>query len=121
MCHLGTPTCLSRPCGNWLSTKVELLDSLAADYRTYISELSELELSNHKLAGQISKSSEYIGEHVLWIRSTGPIGTDYLRKAAGGAIALAQLGPWFEVAKCCGLDVLRRPMIAMSVCSSWWR
>ena len=98
-----------------LKTKVDLLESLAADYRTYLSELGELELDNNKLNSQITKSSNYIGEHVLWIRSTGPIGTEVVVDAARGAVTFSDPAPWIAMAKHCGLDMLQRPLIALGV------
>lgn len=98
-----------------LTTKVDLLDSLAADYQTFLTELSELELSNNNLSKQIKKSSNYIGEHVLWIRSSKPIWTDDVTNAARGALSLAAPEPWVQIAKHCGLDMLQRPLIALCV------
>lgn len=98
-----------------LDTKQELLGSLATDYETYLDKLSDLEISNSKLAEQIKQSSSYINEHVLWIRSADPLWTNDIGAAAEGAIALASPESWLAVAKHCGLDTIQRPLPACGV------
>ena len=71
-------------------TKLDLLGSLIIDHETYLDDLSELEVSNGKLADQIEKTWNYIGEHVLWIRSADPLWMDELSDLASGVGAVVR-------------------------------
>ncbi len=98
-----------------LTSKRDVLDKLVNDYDTYLGDLSELEVGNRGLIDQVRVFSDYIDEHVLWIRSSDRIGLDTFSQARDGFVEAAQLGPWIELAKTCGIDAVRRPMMVMAV------
>lgn len=98
-----------------VQTKLLLLTSLDNDYETYLEDLSELEVSNRKLIVGIDHSLNYIGEHVLWIRSDDALGLNDVKDAAKGLAFLAAPEHWISLTKHCGVDALRRPLFAFIV------
>ena len=106
---------LAQAASDLVKTRIELLTSLDADYEIYLEDLSRLEIDNGKLSEQINKSLNFIGEHVLWIRSSEPIGWDDLTHAGQGLVALVAPDRWLELAQHCGVDTLRRPLTAILV------
>jgi len=113
--NIGANKPLEQVVRDLLKTKLELLDSLATDYESYLDDLSDLEVSNGKLADEIQKSSNYINELVLWIRSANMLWVDDLGRAVEGSLAVIAPEPWVEVGKHCGLDTVKRPLPALGV------
>ncbi len=56
-----------------LSTQRDLLDALKKDYASYSKHLEDLIVAQSTLISKAQKVGEFIGEHVLWIRSAEPI------------------------------------------------
>jgi potassium efflux system protein len=98
-----------------LEKKRDLLDRLTNDYDTHLSELSELEVENRKLMTSSQEFADYIGEHVLWIRSCEPLRLGVAADAAKGVLRIVNPRCWLEVANTCGFDALRQPLVAVGV------
>ena len=92
-----------------LEKKRDLLDELINGYDQYLTKLSELEIGSHKLVAKTEEFAGYIDERVLWVRSADALGPGCVTDAAGGLLGLAQPGPWIELSRQCGLDVIRQP------------
>jgi len=56
-----------------IASRSDLLDKNIAANRTYLSQLSEIELLYTNLVGTVQDFSNYLQEHLLWMRSTPPV------------------------------------------------
>jgi potassium efflux system protein len=86
------------------------IDTLAAEYDAYFESLAELDAIQRQIAEQSHDYAGFIGERILWIRSTAPL-TE--RPLAGLSESLARLtspDAWLGVGKALWLDVLRHPL-----------
>jgi len=99
-----------------LESKSALLASLTADYETYLDDLSDLEISNRQLIEQVEESSDYIKEHVLWIRSADTLWVDDMAHAAHGVAAIAAPNQWVDLANQCGQELNGHRGLALIVC-----
>lgn len=100
---------------NLVKTKSVLLENLASDYESYLDDLSELEIAHKQLARQIQKSLDYIGEHVLWIRSSGTLWANDITDAGSAILALSAPEQWMAIVGQFGADTVRKPMTGLSV------
>ncbi len=107
---------LERMARELLLKKSELILSLTADYEIYLDDLSDLEIGNRKLASAVVQSSDYIGEHILWIQSTDPLSTVHLRHAAQGLKAVASPILWAGVGHHVRRTLMTRPVRSLTVC-----
>lgn len=79
-----------------LQRQRETLDGLLHDHDIYLDELSDLEVNTRRLVSQSEEFGNYIGERILWIRSTEPLSVKSLADAGDGLQKLATPQPWTE-------------------------
>ena len=82
-----------------LNSRVDLLDKIIAANRSYLSQLSEIELLYTNLLNTVEGFSDYLGEHLLWMRSTPLIHTQDLRRLPGEIRILLAPERWLEVGR----------------------
>jgi potassium efflux system protein len=90
--------------------KRELLDKTIDDHNAYIKELSELEFSSRKLLEQTEQFTAFIDQHVLWIRSSEPLGHQDVRRAAMGLSNLFDARLWVSLGQKTFTGLWRRPL-----------
>ncbi len=98
-----------------LESKRDLLDRLDAEFDAYLNGLSELEISNRALIGEVRRMSAFIDEHVLWIRSADMLHATDFRRAIQGLLLLSQPALWVDLAASTGIDTFKQPVMAISV------
>lgn len=79
-----------------LQSRREFLQALGQDYENYLSDLSQLNSSESRLVRTAEAITSYIGERILWIRSSEPISD----KTISGAV---DAFTWFVDAERWGL------------------
>ncbi|QDU61487.1 Mechanosensitive channel MscK precursor [Planctomycetes bacterium Pan216] len=65
---------ISREARRLLESQRKFLDELIGDYDTYFTTLVELDTAERALVEETQTSDEFISRHILWIRSTAPLG-----------------------------------------------
>ena len=90
-----------------------LLDSLIRDKNSYIKKLSSLEVDYREQLKLNAEIKEYVGGHVLWIRSDDPVGPRDINQAISGFAKIVQPNQWLELTQLCGLTVFRNPFIML--------
>ncbi|MBN2291471.1 MAG: mechanosensitive ion channel [Pirellulales bacterium] len=98
-----------------LEKKRDLLDKLINTHDQYLTELSELEISNRKLVAKIEEVTSYVEERVLWVRSAEILAPNSVADTAKGLMSLARPSSWIELSKLCGVGVIRQPRIIFLV------
>ena len=111
----SSATYLEQAARQLLQSQRDLLDKLDNDYDAYLSELSELELSNQSLISETRKFNDFIDEHVLWIRSAERLKSLDSKHVVAGILELTKPAAWIGLAKTSGIDTFQRPMMAMAV------
>ncbi len=106
------PDYVQRMVVDLLQSKRELLDRLINDHDFQLRSLSEIEIINDSLDDRTRLFAEYINEHVLWIRSTEPLGLADLRSCLGAIGMLSNPQNWLGVVRQLGTDALRQPIYA---------
>ncbi len=97
--------------------RLELLDKADADQDTLLRKWNELELVNQAVESQVAEFREYLNQRVLWIRSADAMSSTDLRAASSGFLTLLNPAHWTEVIRVgCG-DLLRRPVMGVSLIS----
>ena len=61
-----------------LTSQVELLGKLSATDTAYLRALGDFDFAKQQMLAQTNKYAGYLDEHLLWVRSSAPINTDYL-------------------------------------------
>lgn len=89
--------------------KRDLLDKTICDHNDYIEALSELEFSCQSLLEQTEQFTTFIDQHVLWIRSSEPLGQQDLQRAAIGCSNLFNASLWLTLGEKTLAGLWRRP------------
>lgn len=92
-----------------LQNRRDLLDTLTAAYERYIRELASLLAADKKLFDEIDRESDYIDEHILWVRSTQRLDTSDLSAAREGLVWLAGPERWGGVGRQVLTGMVARP------------
>jgi potassium efflux system protein len=80
-----------------LKAQRDHLDALIRNYNSYFDLLIDLDNAQQQLIRQADDYHNYVGERVLWIRSTGVPGADTLRHAWAAILWLGHLQNWSTV------------------------
>ncbi|MEX1095667.1 MAG: mechanosensitive ion channel domain-containing protein [Planctomycetales bacterium] len=89
-----------------------LLDSQIADGNTYFNKLVDLSGLEQELAAQTEEYRALIDEHILWVRSTEPLGAPHLRAASEAIAWLADGGNWSDAGHSLWMSVASDPLVA---------
>ena len=90
--------------------KRDLLDKTIGDHNDYIEALSELDFSCQTLLDQTEQFTTFIDQHVLWIRSSEPLGHQDLRRAAIGCSNLFNAQLWISLGEKTLAGLWQRPL-----------
>jgi hypothetical protein len=82
-----------------LEKKRDLLDTLTGGFADYLTELSELEVSNRRLVSDIREFASYIDERVLWVRSADVLHPGDVADVVKCAGSMVRPEPWIELSK----------------------
>ena len=107
-----------------LSTRQQLLDALTADYRTHFNKLVNLSATEKQLVGDARDFLILIDQHILWIRSTAPLGERHLHAAARAARWLANPRAWGQTGETLLKSLVEDPAVlclaALFFGGFWW-
>jgi small-conductance mechanosensitive channel len=92
-----------------------IVNQLIDDYNDYIEILIELDAVEQQLIDTTDEYSNYIGERVLWIRSTHPLGRRDLRPAFDAAALIGSPTAWMKAGQSLGYDIRLNWMTSATV------
>ncbi|HUG90840.1 MAG TPA: mechanosensitive ion channel domain-containing protein [Planctomycetaceae bacterium] len=109
-----------------LARRQQLVDALTTDYRTYFNRLVNLGARDKQLLADAREFLVLIDKHVLWIRSTAPVGEKHLLAAARALRWLADPREWAHTGEVLAQSLLDDPAglcLAVIVFGGvwWWR
>lgn len=82
-----------------LTDQIKLLDDLATDTNTLLKNLGELDKEERQLVDQVRACTEYIDEHIFWVRGAAPLHSGDLPKMWAGLQWLADPDHWTDVGR----------------------
>ena len=95
-----------------LGTKRDVLDQLLKDFDSYLESLSKLEVTGREVLQLRQQLSGFVDEHVLWIRSTRPLGIAFVRELPSAASALISPEPWRSDARSWWSGITNQPLLS---------
>lgn len=94
-----------------LSAQREVLGSLTQNLTNLLSTLVALDSAERQLIDEVDRQTDYIAEHVLWVRSTTAISVSDVSTASTAISRLAQSSPVRGAWQALLLDMLRSPAL----------
>ncbi len=94
-----------------LETETRHLDALNKDYNDLLDKLLELDKDEKQLIEKTNDYSQFIGEHVLWIRSSEPLWKQPFRDFQSALGELFQANDWANVLSTLGQDFWDSPAV----------
>ncbi len=91
-----------------LDKRRDLLEKAITTDDAYLRALGELDFAEQRLAATVGAFDKFLAEHLLWIRTTPPIGLDALLALPDDVVRLVSPVDWLEV-----VDILL-PQVAAS-------
>ena len=99
----------------------EELEQLAADRRDlleksieaqerYIRSLTELDFKEHKFIETVEAFDGFLGERLLWVRSSPPLNAEHLLAMPDEFLELLSLRDWLDTAATLASELLRMPL-----------
>ena len=82
-----------------LLSQRDTLTELHRIYGRYISQLTALDVAERQLITEAEKFTQFIGEHLIWIRSTPPVALADVARFPAAVIWLVSPGGWLQVSK----------------------
>nr|WP_320012323.1 mechanosensitive ion channel domain-containing protein [uncultured Desulfobulbus sp.] len=98
-----------------IASRSNLLDKIIAANRTYLSQLSEIELLYTNLLGTVKDFSNYLQEHLLWMRSTPPVNLKGLAELPQEMQNMFAIDRWIKVGHVLVHKVLVAPVFLLVV------
>ncbi len=104
-----------------LNNQKELLHKLSAAETAYLRTLGDLDFANQQLISQSTKFAGFLDERLLWVRSSAPVNTDFLRGLLDSARWLLSPQNWLALIKDTANIALQNPFLTfILVAVSLW-
>lgn len=94
-----------------LKTKRDYLDALIGDKNTYLDKVADLATAEQQLIDETEYCARYIDERVLWIASSGPLGSGDVRNTVEAAWWLAGPEAWYDLGRTLLADAEKNPAL----------
>ena len=91
------------------SSRLETITELIENTRRRLDRLVALDSTERALADAVDRHKKYIAEHILWVRSTDPLGTATFARIPGDFAGLFALSHWQAVWETLETDVVSHP------------
>lgn len=101
-----------------LTSQGDLLDKVIAANRSYLGQLSEIELITTNLLNTVNDFNRFLGEHLLWLRSTPILRWQNILQVPGEIRALSAPGQWMGVGHALVQQALLSPLFALALLCS---
>ncbi len=102
-----------------LQKRKDQLDTLIRNLNTYFERRVELDTTVEALINETRRYSEYIDEHVLWIRSAPPLTLSDLVATGSAVMALCDPEQWWRVGHALYSDFRHYPMLWIVATITW--
>lgn len=93
-----------------LEQRKALLQKLTAAQDTYLQKLDDITTAARQLVQTVQIYDRFLAEHLLWVRSTRPVGIETLRALPAGVAWLLAPDGWAEVAQVMAYALSRSPL-----------
>ncbi len=97
--------------GSLLKAKRDYVDSLLKDLDTYLTRLVELDGAERQVIAETGQFAAYIGEHILWLRSTASLAPTDIPHAWQALLWLGSPEGWSAVWRSVGQDIRTHPLL----------
>lgn len=94
-----------------LAAKREVLASLTQNMTNLLSTLVVLDSAERQLIDEVDRQTDYIAEHVLWVRSTTAVSLADISTAASDLILLSESGSMTEIGSTLFSDMAQDPAL----------
>lgn len=102
-----------------LQKQKDQLDTLIRNLNTYFERRVELDTTVEALIGETRRYSEYIDEHVLWIRSAPPLSLSDIIATGSAFMALCEPSQWMQAGELLIADFKHYPLLWIAGAVAW--